>query len=163
MIKTEKGKKAYFAVSLILLVSLLVLIFYLSAQTADDSSETSGGIIELIYRLFGLSFEQEVIRTLAHFCEYALLGALMSNALFSKSLKKHTLPSFLLSCLYALSDETHQLFVEGRAFQLSDLAVDFSGSLLGCALFVLLIFIFSKIKNKNGKSRNDNSEKELHL
>lgn len=142
----------YFVISLVLLTALLVLIFHLSAQTADDSSETSGGVIELIYKLTGIYFEQELVRMFAHFCEYALLGFLMANAFYSKSLKKHTPLSYLLSCLYALSDETHQLFVDGRAFQISDLAVDFSGALLGCSVFCLVIFIILNIKSKKAKA-----------
>lgn len=159
MNKEKKLNTAYFVISLILLFALLGLIFYLSAQTADTSSETSGGIIELIERLFKITLEQELIRTLAHFSEYALLGFLMSNALFSKAFKKHTAISFVLSCLYAVSDEIHQLFVDGRAFQISDLAVDFGGSLLGALIFGLLIYIINKAKTK--KLKKQQTEKEL--
>ncbi len=155
----KKASTVYFVISLILLFALLGLIFYLSAQTADTSSETSGGIIELIEKLFKITLKQELIRTLAHFSEYTLLGFLMSNAFFAKSSKKHTLVSFALSCIYAVSDETHQLFVAGRAFQISDLAVDFCGSLLGCMIFGLLIYIINTLKNK--KLKKQKTEKEL--
>ena len=37
--------------------------------------------------------------------------------------------------LYALSDETHQLFVPNRAFELSDLALDLTGVLAAILLF----------------------------
>lgn len=42
-----------------------------------------------------------------------------------------------LTALYALSDEIHQLYVPGRAFQLSDLALDISGAALGIAVYLL--------------------------
>lgn len=147
---TEKSKHIYFALSLAALLFLLGLIFYLSAQTSAESSETSGGIIELIYKLLGISPEQEVIRTFAHFCEYALLGFLFCNLFYSRYFKLKPIISAALSWGYALSDETHQIFVDGRAFQISDLAVDFSGAALGCAVFCALIkLILYIVKKKN--------------
>lgn len=46
-----------------------------------------------------------------------------------------------LSMLFALSDEIHQLFVPGRAFQVVDLVIDFLGSLFG-------VFLFTRLKIK---------------
>lgn len=37
----------------------------------------------------------------------------------------------LLTCLYGLSDETHQLFVPTRSFQIKDLLVDVGGATMG--------------------------------
>lgn len=145
----KKSQIIYFCLSLALLLLMLGLIFYLSSQTADESSATSGGVIDLIYKLLGISPEQEIIRTLAHFCEYALLGFLFCNLLYSRYYKLKFFISTALSWAYALSDETHQLFVDGRAFQLSDLAVDFSGAALGCAVFCAFIKLIDFIKTKN--------------
>lgn len=145
----KKSQIIYFCLSLALLLFMLGLIFYLSSQTADESSATSGGVIDLIYKLLGISPEQEIIRTLAHFCEYALLGFLFCNLFYSRYFKLKFFISTALSWAYALSDETHQLFVDGRAFQLSDLAVDFSGAALGCAVFCAFIKLIDFIKTKN--------------
>ncbi|MBO7376468.1 MAG: VanZ family protein, partial [Clostridia bacterium] len=42
--------------------------------------------------------------------------------------------------LFAVSDEIHQIFVPGRAFEISDIVTDSAGVLIGC----LLIFIFRR-------------------
>ena len=42
------------------------------------------------------------------------------------------------ACLYALSDEVHQIFVPTRTFQIQDLIVDALGALLGLYLFQTL-------------------------
>jgi len=52
-----------------------------------------------------------------------------------RSLTRGSLIAVLLSMLYALSDETHQLFVPGRAFQVVDLVVDLGGILTGVWLW----------------------------
>ncbi len=67
----------------------------------------------------------------AHFAEYALLGALLTLALSAhRSLPRGSsyLPAFLISALYALSDEIHQAFVPTRTCDVRDLLVDAAGA-----------------------------------
>jgi VanZ family protein len=45
------------------------------------------------------------------------------------------------TCLYALSDEVHQIFVPTRNFQVCDLIVDALGALLGLYLFQWLAML----------------------
>ena len=40
--------------------------------------------------------------------------------------------------LYACTDEYHQLFIEGRAGQFTDVLIDTAGASLGCAIVVLI-------------------------
>lgn len=145
--KNIKHKRHYIS-SLILLFSLMGLIFYLSAQTAVISVGTSGFFVQLFEKLFGVDFEQELIRTLAHFCEYALLAFLMSNTFLARFRKtKQPLP-IVAAWGYAWTDEIHQIFVDGRAFQLSDLAVDLGGILLGAFCYFILIKIIKAFSEK---------------
>jgi VanZ family protein len=69
-----------------------------------------------------------------HFLEYAPFGALVFRAIL-RSKAQTVLPSLLTSffvvVLYALSDEIHQIYVPGRTFDLSDLAVDALGGFFG--------------------------------
>lgn len=147
-------QKVYIILSLIAVTALCCYIYYLSAETADVSSQTSEGVIAFLERLFGYAFTQDEIRTAAHFCEYALLGFLFINFFYSVRSKIYYIPSALISWVYAWSDEIHQLFVDGRAFQFSDLAVDLGGILSGCLAFTVLAAIIKKIaehrKEKNG-------------
>jgi VanZ family protein len=65
-----------------------------------------------------------VLRKLAHFTEYAVLGFLLARA-------APALPAFTLGLLYAVSDEVHQSFVSGRKGAPEDVAVDAVGLLVG--------------------------------
>ncbi len=144
-------KNTYFVISLVLLISLMWLIFHLSSQTAEESSKTSGSFIAIIYDYLGIFLSQGQIRTLAHFCEFALLGFLTNNAIFSKTFKTKPVISIIAAWCYAWSDEIHQIFVEGRTFQLIDLAVDLAGISLGVLAFCLLIKIIKTIVSKKQK------------
>lgn len=147
-----KKRKIYIAFSALAITAVAVIIFYLSAQTADESSEVSGSLIAWIYSVLGLFFTQDTIRTIAHFCEYALFGFLTANLIYACKNSVKPFFSILFSWLYAWTDEVHQIFVEGRAFQLSDLAVDLGGVSLGSVIFAFIIFIVKGIiSKKNGK------------
>lgn len=68
-----------------------------------------------------------------HFFEYLILGILLSRAL-----KKDKSP-FIVGFLYAIFDETYQIFIPTRNFEISDLITDFLGIILG-------ILIWNKFK-----------------
>ena len=141
--------------ALVLIVSLMCVIFYFSAQPADLSNETSDGVIDQLLSVFYPRYnnldefaQQDIVitlvlpvRALAHFSEFFLLGALSFVFLstFSGILKNHRLLfSFLFGLLYSVSDEVHQLFVPGRACQFSDICVDAFGvfiAIMICAMF----------------------------
>lgn len=146
--KKSKSDIAYEAVSLTLTIALMSLIFYLSAQNATDSTHTSSFVSELIYKITGILFPQSTIRTLAHFSEYTVLGFSVSNTFFAFKNKALRLLPAAASWLYAWSDEIHQIFVDGRAFQLFDLSVDLGGIILGTFVFYFLMCIIKKITEK---------------
>ena len=143
--KHSKGRKIYIALSAILLVAVLMTIFVLSAQNGEESSSTSGFFIQLIESVFGQPASESIIRTLAHFCEFAGLGFLVCNFLFALKDKLKPFFSILFSAGYAATDEFHQMFVPGRACQLSDWAVDFCGIVLGVSAFCIIKFIINFI------------------
>ena len=137
----SKGRKIYITISAILVATVAIIIFLLSDQTSTESSSTSDSFIYLLFRLIGQTFSTDFIRTLAHFCEYAGLGFLVHNLLFSIKDKLNPLLTVLFSFGYAVTDEIHQLFVPGRSFQLIDLTVDLGGIVLGTIVFSCFILI----------------------
>lgn len=145
----SKGRKIYIALSAIALVAVLITIFVLSAQNGEKSSSTSGFFTELIEAIFGQPADEAIIRTLAHFCEFAGLGFLMCNFLFALKDKLKPILSILLSCAYAVTDEIHQYFVPDRACQLSDFAVDSAGIVLGVTVFCISNTIIIKYKKSH--------------
>jgi VanZ family protein len=73
----------------------------------------------------GLGTWDLVLRKLAHTVEFALLGALLLRALRSE------LPALAAGIAYAVSDEVHQLFVEGRRGSPVDVLIDAVGVAAG--------------------------------
>jgi VanZ family protein len=85
----------------------------------------------------------ELLGRCLHAAEYLVLAALVTRALIGRGdLRLASLAmAFGLSGLYAFSDEIHQLFVPGRAFELRDLALDLAGSALGIISFATFLTI----------------------
>lgn len=142
-------------------IAWMIIIFFFSAQNADESDKTSGiaakifeYLINTIFGSFSDSFKSAllnnchfIVRKTAHFTEYAILGILSSIAFksydkLSAWLKK--IFSAALCLLYAASDELHQAFVPGRSCQLRDVIIDFSGAVFGILIFSLFVFKKSK-------------------
>ncbi len=111
------------------------IIFYLSAQPGLRS--TFSNPIELL------------LRKSAHFTEYGLLAFFIWRFLrigLQKSISISSWESVLLSSLYAVSDEIHQLFVFGRSGRMSDIFIDSLG-----ILFVIYLLIAKYYKRNSQK------------
>ena len=149
-------RKIHIGVSWILVAICMGIIFSLSAQVANDSQELSDSIIRKIFETFGITIESDLIRSIAHCLEFMGLSVLIFNAVYvTWFLKLTPIIAFFGTVLYAITDEIHQIFVPGRAFQISDILVDSTGALIGViASFVILkiILIIKKRGNKNGNS-----------
>ena len=97
---------------------LMAAIFALSAQPDLDS---------------GLGVWDTVLRKLAHMVEFGLLWWLWWRGLGFG----HPAPSIAVALAYAVSDEFHQSFVEGRVGSPVDVAIDAAGiGLAGLAVVV---------------------------
>lgn len=92
------------------------VIFYLSAQDGAQSQSASGKVVTL----FNFAISDDIIRTCAHCLEFAGLAVLVFNALYQSFGYIRPFVSLAITAAYAVSDEIHQLFVEGRACQISD-------------------------------------------
>ena len=98
--------------------------------------------------LTGKTFHS-IVRKTAHVINFFILAFLHGMLFFSCSRKNfHTVLSTLcMGFCGAVIDEATQLFVAGRSAQVSDVFVDFSGTVLGCILFVFLYRLWiSKLK-----------------
>lgn len=154
-------------ISIILISAVLgwmYFIYSLSAEPAEVSSETSGRIVRKLCRIIEPDFEdmtpeeqfemteryQFYIRKTAHFSAYTILAMLTGAAVCPHTEKKRYRIgiAFIVSVLYAVSDEIHQKFVPGRSGELRDVLIDSAGVILGCVL-LYLIFVFIKRKREN--------------
>lgn len=139
----------------ILMVLWMGVIFYFSAQVASNSSAQSSRVVDVIKSLtekiapsaknIGAKkwhSVETIVRKIGHGAEYFILGVLCTNFILRcKSFKLKKTVSATICFLYALSDEIHQLFVPGRSGQISDVLIDFTGSILGVLVFVVVIKI----------------------
>lgn len=138
---------------LILTISWTCIIFSMSMQTATESSAVSGGLLQKllaeIKNIFGIELDfrmfHNLFRKLAHFTEFFMLGILSAG--FLKSIKIKPLYSLIYCLLVACADETIQYFTgAGRAAQIRDVLIDFSGSAMAVLVFYIIGFIIIKAK-----------------
>ena len=79
----------------------------------------------------GLGTWDLVLRKLAHMAEYGLLWLLWLRALG----RAHLLTATLITLAYAISDEFHQSFVNGRNGTPVDVLIDAAGIVVAAALY----------------------------
>ena len=156
---------------------ILLLIFNFSAQDGPTSGslsfKVSYTIISLANRLFSFRLSktelfsraeaiQLIVRKLAHMTEYFTLalsiylplrvwlpykGVSVSGKHFFIRL---ILPTFLLSVLFAATDEFHQSFVPGRCGTPVDVLVDSIGIVTAC----ILLTVYNRCIRKRRNLRN---------
>ena len=130
---------------LLLTLLLIAVIWGNSLVPGECSGSVSLGVVDIIHnalRSVGLPFEwvtDFVVRKTAHFCEYALLGILASQALDpDRKVSRGAIVATALLCAAVPSiDETIQLFVPGRSGQVADVLLDCCGAATGMSLRVL--------------------------
>lgn len=142
-----KKDKAVKIISWLLVAVCMGVIFFLSSQTADESSLLS----DEIKSLFGLKAGIFLIRKCAHFLEFTGLSVLIFNALYRTCEHFKPIMTFLLTSAYAVSDEIHQIFVEGRACRAFDVLVDSLGAAAGIVALYVLIEIYNRLKARRRK------------
>ena len=149
----------------VMTAAMMALIFFFSTEPAEKSDATSGGIsraiINVAYPQFD-SYPQErqkeifdsvqfPVRKAAHFTEYLVLGALLRLCLESWLGKRRFLlpAAWAGGTLYACTDELHQMLIDGRSGQWTDVLLDSCGVLAG----VLLVTLILGRLQKKGKDR----------
>ncbi len=145
-----------------LTVAAVAAIFYNSSLNAAESTEQSSPLTDMINAWLHsiglrLTVSEKLIRKLAHFTEYSVLGVLMSATvyLYRQNRKRMMLTALPIGALTAAIDELIQKFAEGRSSQLSDVLIDCCGVCFG-ALIVWLVI--SLIENKKRKRTYDRLE-----
>ena len=134
---------------MILLLLWMTLIFYLSSQPADLSTEVSdigvGYTTEFLSLVFYKTNSESIasfliehiayVRKAAHVFEYFVLG-IMASMNARELLKNRTFSASLIFCFFfAAGDEFHQLFVPGRSGSAVDVLIDMCGAFIGVFLY----------------------------
>ena len=140
------------------MVVLMCIIFGFSAKTAVESDESSLQITDAIVNTYENFFHKiidigdketlilqvnHIVRKISHGLEYGVLAVLVSFHLWVWSIKKRKLfiGAILISGIYAMTDEFHQLFVAGRSGQITDVMIDTTGAVIGATCFVIILIL----------------------
>ena len=121
----------------------------MSNTNGNDSSSQSNFFANIILQFIHIDKETLtfLIRKLAHMSEYAILALFTYYALIKIAFNKRIIfqLTFLISFLYACSDEFHQLFISGRSGQFTDIIIDSTG----CLIMLLFLYLWQKRKNES--------------
>lgn len=129
----------------ILTAGLLCFIFGNSLQSAEESAETSGRLMELLlpfFRSLGITSPDTahvLVRKLAHFAEFFALGLSLGG--LGAYVFLHKKWQFFCPAAWALlaaaTDEFLQRYSVARGSSWKDVLLDFSGALVALGLVAL--------------------------
>lgn len=140
----------------------MFIIFGFSKESGGESSSLSLTVTRKIVDIIDFNdnmseeeYEHMVsvlhnpVRKAAHMSEYAILAfliyiPLLLNVRFKK-IYGYFLATISICLIYAITDETHQLFVPGRDGRITDVIIDTIGSMIA-ALILLSIHNFAHRK-----------------
>ena len=144
-------------------VAWAVVIFAMSAHTSSDLS-TGSDVVAIVRRwLDGLQEAvlgpgMDAVSPIAHFCEYAVLGALVTLALRASGMRRVALMASvaIVACsLYGITDELHQILVPGRESDPMDWLVDTCGAALGTAVACTAMALRARHRDAGDRSVAD--------
>ena len=141
------------AILIILLILQMWIIFGFSGQNGKESGSISRKITEAVTKnissIQNLEKEEKekvlrkiehIIRKLAHFSLYTIIGILLMSLMSTYKIKQKSriLISGSIGLLYAISDEIHQAFIPGRGPQIGDVGIDFAGVIIGILIMFMI-------------------------
>lgn len=147
----------------VLLLLYVGFVFHNSMTPAVDSSAQSLSVLEAVQTVLDtvgldhVGITEHIIRKMAHFGEYTVLGMLLMQCLGQYRLmtvsrwQLHALFGFLIPFV----DETIQLFTEGRSGQISDVWLDCSGVMFGTVVCLAVCLWRRRPKRKSRKKHRD--------
>ncbi len=163
----EKEKSISINILRIILIILLLCTFFIifgfSSQNGEQSSGISRKVTEIILKVsvnynqleeeekeIVLHRTESIIRKIAHFSIYTVVGFLLMGLLSTYKLKEkwRIIITIVIGILYAISDEFHQSFSPGRSPKITDVYIDTLGIILGVLLVILIRMIYKKIKTE---------------
>lgn len=157
------------AILIILLIGTFSIIFGFSNQDSKKSGGLSQKVAEFVVKFIPNleQIEQEqkieltdriesVIRKIAHFTIYTLVGFLLMCLMCTYKLKQldQISTSLIIGVIYASTDEIHQAFIPGRGSQITDVMLDSLGVLTGIFISLLVVETIRKITKKKYNNIN---------
>jgi VanZ family protein len=146
--------KAYIRMTKLVMVVLMLLFIWGNSLLPASVSSTESGYVEQLVRPILLPIQallgragivvtlSQLVRKMAHFTEYTVLGVMMSVLFVRPNGRGRFFLSEFLCLAAAMVDEGIQLFSEGRGASLRDVAIDFSGATLGILAVTAVLLMF---------------------
>lgn len=159
--KAENRRRILQVILTLLTLLLIGWIFSNSLKTASESSSQSSKVRGWIQTFFdalfpdgGIEVSGHIIRKVAHFSEYALLGLMLYLTYRVYTAKKLWLwiPA-LIGLVVPFCDEGLQFFSEGRAPALTDVGIDVSGAAFGMLCGWGAVYVVCAIVRRRSRKR----------
>ena len=150
-----------------ILIVLILCVFFVIFGFSNQNSQTSGGTSQKVTEAITKNIKkiqdleqnerkividkiENVIRKIAHYSIYTLLGLLLMGLMstFKITEMDKIAVSLIIGVLYASTDEIHQAFVPGRGAQITDVILDSMGVLTGICITMLVLEVFRRICRK---------------
>lgn len=167
----RKWVRVFVTLAIILTAAVLInmaIIFFFSEESMEDSGTRSTGIVEKLMHLLhpdydSLDWDTQMdimasthllVRKLAHFAEFGLLGFLSAWLVTYVNRRKKWVLAWLewlipivFCLLYAISDEVHQIF-SNRGASPKDVLIDFAGAVTGILFMRAIVAIVRAAKGR---------------
>ena len=150
-----------------ILIVLILCVFFVIFGFSNQNSQTSGGTSQKVTEAITKNVKkiqdlepkekekvidkiENVIRKIAHYSIYTLLGLLLMGLMSTFKIKEmdKIAVNLIIGVLYASTDEIHQAFVPGRGAQITDVILDSMGVLTGIYITMLFLEVFRRICRK---------------
>lgn len=155
----KNKKKVKRIILWVLLLFVGGMIFFFSSRTAKQSISESDVAVHTVMQQLNIQKEPDIpawkievaydiitdiVRKGMHFIEFCVLSVICLILLKNYKLKHSPIITIVLVSVYAVIDEVHQIYVEGRGASFQDWLLDCFGVLTG----VIIVMLINKKINK---------------
>lgn len=145
---------------IVLTLVIIISIYYLSSMNNKETNSLSKGIvyksIELVEHITHKEYDKRSIvnklnypiRKCAHFTIFLLLGISIFLFINTFNINIKILISILICIVFAILDETHQMFSLGRSSSILDILIDSMGSIVGIMIISKRLKVIDKTKKQ---------------
>lgn len=150
----NRSKKIFSTALIVIILATLAFIWGNSLKDIPASREQSSEVVEIVKPILEPivgkgNVTNHLVRKLAHFAEYGLLGCELMLLLIFRERRKL---QHIINCLFAglsaaLIDETIQIFYD-RGSQVQDVWLDFAGVATGVVFISIVFGVIGLIRNR---------------
>lgn len=149
--------KKYRAFVFWMIIAILVIILeiHFTGESASVSKETSKGVLRSIYDFLHIEYTDatlraynHIVRKCAHFAVFFAFGFSVTAALNCQRRFPRVPLALVSGALLAIADEVRQYFVPGRATEIRDMLIDFSGVCVGVVVASGSAWVIRRIRNR---------------